>query len=690
MGILKITSRKIFILSILVATLMIFSMLGGLTTNFENGVTNHTKTSEPALSEKLPSLIKNNQTKFEINPYQHYSNEPAPMGLADFGIGPNNTPYAYNTTSFRGAASINSLVTDSNNTTIKHYMTFQFNVNLAFNYSGHLYVYWVQDVAFVNTSNNFIYFIDNIWNMSSSSASMQSSTLTGNGTLGNSSGTEYYYSYANQYLPGNCVNLKYPSNAKFMINSTVDGGVPEVDFMYNDGYGWVTYDNVFFKFVTNISESCDYGFVVDGQTYEPEGYSFYDAELILGGPGGGSSTTDNQSNVNLTIQYWNGHNYQEISNAFNFGADTAETIGNVVSNSYYFIHTGNLFEKVTAGQNGSLGRVYSSSDISFLNISTPFSSGTVYVNGSAHSFVGGDINLTLAPGHYQLKIYNNSVLYNSTIVDLSAGEYLPLEVDMSLVTFTITGLPQGTIWWVNLTDHSYSSSTNTISFYEDNGTYPYTIQTANKTYEPSMSTGSLKVDGKFIPQSVQFSKVTYKATFTETGLLSGIMWYVNGTELTGHNTSPINITFMLTNGTYTFTITNLSSYYTTTAHFTITIDGRNMTETVYYCHWVYITGTISPVSATLTINGITVHVLPSGDFNVSVANGTSYIVASEIGYQTYHHNVTLNSGRTNNVTINLKPVSNPSLTPGIAIYALIGVVAIIAVAGVTFVLRKRK
>jgi len=103
-----------------------------------------------------------------------------------------------------------------------------------------------------------------------------------------------------------------------------------------------------------------------------------------------------------------------------------------------------------------------------------------------------------------------------------------------------------------------------------------------------------------------------------------------------------------------------------------------------------ITGTVSPAGATLTINGITVQVSTSGDFNVSVANGTNYIVASETSYQTYHHNVTLNSGRTNNVTINLKPVSNPSPTPGIAIYAFIGIVAIVAVAGIILVLKKRK
>lgn len=177
---------------------------------------------------KLASPLKNNYSSdFAINPFSLYFNEPAPMGLADYGVinpGIFETTYVYNTTSFLGGASINSLSTGSNNITINQQMTFQFNINLAFYNGATLYVYWVQDVAFVNTSTNQIFFIDNIWNMSGPSANIQNSTLTGNGTIGDSSGTYYYYDIAGSSLPGNYVNLKYPSNLQFMMNSTVKGG----------------------------------------------------------------------------------------------------------------------------------------------------------------------------------------------------------------------------------------------------------------------------------------------------------------------------------------------------------------------------------------------------------------------------------------------------------------------------------
>jgi len=182
----------------------------------------------------------------------------------------------------------------------------------------------------------------------------------------------------------------------------------------------------------------------------------------------------------------------------------------------------------------------------------------------------------------------------------------------------------------------------------------------------------------------------YTLTFTETGLPSGTEWYVNGTGMFGHENSPTNITFTLNNGTYTFTVTNLSSYYTTTSHFTVHINGNNVTETVHYYQWAYITGTISPGNATLTINGNSVSVSSSGHFNVSVANGTYHVVAFESGYTTYYNNFTLNTGGVKNLTIDLKTISKPSSVSSSEIYAIIGaVVAIAAVAGVIGFMRRR-
>ena len=548
--------------------------------------------------------------------------------------------------------------------------------------------------------------------------------------------------------------------------------------MYKDRDGWGTYDNTLFSFVSNLTG--DLGFVVSGYQYEPNGFTPYDAELTLGGPGGGSSTTDMGSNINLTIQYWNGHNYQEISNAYNFGSHTAETIGNVESGEYYTISDGSLFEQITSGA-GSLEQVYSSSNVSFLNISTVLSSGTLYVNGTAHPFVGGDINITIAPGIYNLKIYNGSLLYFDINVTLSPGQNLLLNLAESLVTFTESGLPSGTGWWLNLTVHavlpvglestpsltrsyfsttntimvylhngsfsytvatsdqsyatatgsgsftvaglpitqnvafsavlykvtltesglpsgttwyvnlsngqSFSSSGSTVSFSETNGTYSYTIATPDKTYSPDPSAGSFKVNGAPVSESTAFSKVLYSVTLTESGLPHGTAWSVmlGGTS---YNSTTSKISFNEVNGSYLFSVTNLSSYYNLNYHISVVVNGKNVTESVEFLHYAYITGTISPGNATLTINGKVVSV-NSGKFNVSVTAGNYSISASSPGYSSYSSNLSVSAGQAKNVDISLKSKTSP-ISPGLE-YGAIGVVALAIVgSGAFLTLRRRK
>ena len=566
-----------------------------------------------------------------VNPFSFYSKEPAPMGIADYGIGPNNAPYSYSTTSFLGTVAVNSLNTyNSSISGSQNDMTFQLNINLAFYNGNSLYAYWVQDVAFLNTSSHLISFIDNIWNMSSPSANMYNSSVSGNGTLGNSSGTHFYLDWASQQLSGNEVYLTLPVSTSFMVNTSVNShNQPVLIFEYNDGYGWQTYDNVVFSFVNNLTQ--DYGFVVDGYNYEPNGYSFYDAELILGGPGGGSSTTDTQSNVNLTLQYWNGHNYQEISNAYNFGSHTAETIDNAVSNAYYYDSNGSLFEEVTAGT-GSLEQIYNQSSIGIINMSTDLQSGKLMVNGTSYYFVNGDVNITLGSGYYDLQLYNsNGFLVAQGNFSLKAGEYLPLTASTSTysVSFTESNLPSGTTWYVNLTSgQSFSSSTNTLTFTAPNGTYSYTIATADKTYSSPPSSGSVIVNGSPQSVSVTFSLVKYTVTFTESGLPSGTTWYVNLSNGQTFSSTASTISFTETNGTYTYTVATTNKIYKpSSSSGSVTVNGSPQSVSVTFTFVTY--------AVTFTESG-----LPSGTtWYTNVTNSTGHVFQG--------------SSSTNKITFNL-------------------------------------
>ena len=141
------------------------------------------------------------------------------------------------------------------------------------------------------------------------------------------------------------------------------------------------------------------------------------------------------------------------------------------------------------------------------------------------------------------------------------------------VTFTETGLPSGTIWYVNISNgiDSGAISGTSYSIYLANGSYSYNVQTSNKIYEPSYI-NSFTVNGNTVSHAITFFPVTFKVTFTETGLLTGSDWYVN---ITGHDSGAITgstYSFSLTNGTYAYTIGTNNTNYNAIGN-TITVNG---------------------------------------------------------------------------------------------------------------------
>jgi hypothetical protein len=70
-----------------------------------------------------------------------------------------------------------------------------------------------------------------------------------------------------------------------------------------------------------------------GQFFHGQGNFFEDSEFVIGGGSGGHNATDLRSDVKLQLEYWNGHNYRPVTNAYDFGADTAEGIENALTKS---------------------------------------------------------------------------------------------------------------------------------------------------------------------------------------------------------------------------------------------------------------------------------------------------------------------------------------------------------------------
>jgi subtilase family serine protease len=149
-----------------------------------------------------------------------------------------------------------------------------------------------------------------------------------------------------------------------------------------------------------------------------------------------------------------------------------------------------------------------------------------------------------------------------------------------VVTFTESGLPSGTTWYLNLTGGpSHSSTGNTISFAEANGSYTYRVATTAKEYAPASATGSLGVNGAPVSEAVTFDLVTYAVTFAETGLPSGTSWAITlgGTLL---SSSASTIVFAEPNGTHSYSIADVSGWHQATLSYTgmVTVSGAAVTE----------------------------------------------------------------------------------------------------------------
>ncbi|MEM3429054.1 MAG: thermopsin [Thermoplasmatales archaeon] len=597
--------------------------------------------SQAAGQKKFELVQRGSQVVF---PHFSYQAEPAPMGIVDYGLGKPATfgyySYNYSTTKFLGIVRVTSISTYNSSPEVTYNLSIQLNLNLVFYNNNSLFVYWIQNVAFLNSNNNSIQFIDNVWNFSSPSSSMLNSTIEGNGTIARSGHSLFYYDVANNSLPGNNISLKKPYTIELLSVSTLRNGSPAVIFEYNDGYGWVTYDLVTFKFARNTDP--DGNFYVDGSTTNPIGTN-YDAELILGGPGNGSSTEDLSSTLYLSLEYWNGHNFQEVPNAFNFGSDTAETIWNVFSMAYYNETTGMIFTNVTAGP-GSLLELYQSSEVSTIDLRTGLPAGNLSVGGLNYTFQNNWVNITIGPGNYSLKLYDSEGLliwYRN--ISAKAGEVLSLIAKaLYNVTFFENNLPYGSFWGVNISGiGSLGPFTNsTITIQLPNGTYNLSVYTENKNYR-SPPPLEFIILGSHIEIYLNFTLITFPVKFIEVGLPPGTWWTVM-IKGKSFNSSESSIVIYESNGSYLFQIDNASGYTPNITNGPLIVRGKPVTVNISFFYYVYLVGNITPKSATLYINGKPVNV-HSGHFNITLKAGSYSLKAASFGYSTYTASINLNN-----------------------------------------------
>ena len=189
----------------------------------------------------------------------------------------------------------------------------------------------------------------------------------------------------------------------------------------------------------------------------------------------------------------------------------------------------------------------------YVNITGMASSGPITTTSYSASLQNGSYTFTVSTQNKTFSpTYTPSFTVNGAPVPV-AIKFTPV---LYTVTFTETGLPSGTTWYVNLSNGMDSGAITgtSYSFSLANGTYSYTIATSDKTYEPSPSSGPFTVNGASVSKSVSFSEVTYKITFTETGAPAGTKWFVNLSNGQSFNSTTTTLSFYEPNGSYAFTV----------------------------------------------------------------------------------------------------------------------------------------
>ncbi|MGI0151758.1 MAG: thermopsin family protease, partial [Thermoplasmata archaeon] len=377
-----------------------------------------------------------------VDPYAVYDAEPAPMGLADYGLDGGGSPYAYATPGLRGIANITEIEA-LNATYASNFVTFELNANLELTGPAGEVVLWAESVAELNTSSGFIVFFDAIWNETSSGASLVPGAIVGNGTIASAVQRVDYTDTAGLEYPGSFAAFPQPGILGLELStSNSSTGVPEIRFGYEAGAGWVSYDTASVILTGGLRSD---GFVVDGSAYTPA-TTFFDSEFVLGGAGQDGATGLTEARLSLALEYFTGHDYTSVRNAWNFGSDASVGVSNTVSGSGIDATTGRVGAEVGTGS-GSLGPLYNSSSVGELSLATTLPNGSIDIDGAAYGpFNGTPIRLTAPPGPMNVSLRDNGFLFGSIRIDVVAGSTVFGNVTtqpLAVIEFRSVGLPAG-------------------------------------------------------------------------------------------------------------------------------------------------------------------------------------------------------------------------------------------------------
>jgi hypothetical protein len=341
---------------------------------------------------------------------------------------------------------------------------------------------------------------------------------------------------------------------------------------------------------------------------------------------------------------------------------------------------------------------------------------SVTLNGTIEESTAASIAFTEPNGTYSFTVGRVAgwVLYDySGTVNVSgtAATVVVSWVRLTYsVTFTETGLPSATVWYLNVSgEPSVTSKTDTATIDLGNGTYSYSINSSNPRFAAFPWNGSFTVAGTSLSKSVNFSAI-YAVTFTEMGLPAGTHWSVTLNGSTHASTSP-TLSFMERNDSYQFSVGPVAGYGANPSVGYVTVSGAPVSVVLTFSavytllfsettlpsgtNWsVSLTGAASAVIliGSLSSGSVTSTRWSNGassiDFQVS--NGSySYTIAAP-GHSNVTGSVTVNGPTEQPVTVRFPSSSSSPFGLSRLDYEILGVVVLVLVIGVAIGLMRRR
>lgn len=393
--------------------------------------------------------------RFKNGVYQiGYAQSPAPMGIGAYGIrnvSGQLEAFSYTTSTFNASVNLTSLrpfllANDAPSSVSIQLNAVTLNTTL---FGVSAYDFWTQNVAFYSARQHYLELIDNIWNFSSPAVLMSSNAIYSHTAF------RVPYPYAYIGIGPTIPNVSTPFNLSLQLQTAVIGGMDTVFFNYsvmytNSSSGKLqaahgVFDEVQFNSLNGLQgyAAPPTSYLVTGSYVTPTGFIPWDAEIMIGGPGGGSSTDIYSIGGTLSLMYMNSANAMaNVPSAYDVGSETGETSTGIAvawnANHQAILSAGPSLVygmwgiEPFAGDTTYTGTVSPSNAFMFVSPGAPVSS-SLGDNGWVPLAVSGQFNFTLPTGTY----YQETMMsYYTPVSGALASGSITLSSNPSLGIYT--------------------------------------------------------------------------------------------------------------------------------------------------------------------------------------------------------------------------------------------------------------